>query len=1111
MKKRISGIIALLACLTCFAGCDAVGGAWDKVTNVAGGAWDKVTGLFDKTEYNAQGAADYLEAVEVEKNEETRNDYTVPNTWTYMGVTYTVEWSVNVTAGVTLERGETETTVNVDEMLTEDLTYVLTAKVIAGDKTSAEVSFERVVLAMPDTVAAPITAAPVAGVAYKYYVYQAGAQQDCYFKGSMDGYYFATTKNYEEGVDIYVEYVTGSTTEFYPYFNHPDDGSKQYIGVKLSSDNAHNNIVFEDAPVCSFVWDDDLKTITTVEIPCVIEDQLTTSKFYLGNYTDTEKNKDYTTISASPVTRAEDSTSYVGSLVELVSRENVLETEKLAQTKRNFSVSSYYFGTGTVELPTMDSTFPDVTMTYAISGEGATLEGNVLTYTAGAADLTATLTVTFSCGSETPVTKDCSFTVSPIPTVPADGTTLSITDVIDLADSLKAYGNGYNGGKTSEIYTISGIVTSIKSDWNPEYNNMDVYISDDVNGTNSILVYRLGTQVAEGDVITVTGKLGYYNGSAQVAQGATAEITGQETLPTVETLTVTEALEVADGATVKVSGTVSTVNYSWSDSNKNMSVTITDGTNTLYIFKLASKVALGDIITVEGTMATYNGAKQIAAGATAVVTGKAEVEYTEMTIAEALAAADDTLVEVTGTVSTINYSWSDTSGNMSVTITDGTNTLYIYKLETKVAEGDNITVKGCMDTYNNARQIAAGATAVINTNTDNPDDDEPETPVDPNPETPKYQTLTIPEAVTLGSAQDHNSYTAEPYYVVGLIVTIKSAKYGNCIILDEQGNTIEVYGIDGDNGENYENITGLKPVVGDVVKFLSVIGRYNSTPQLKDAKVSEILTATDAQKVAAEKYLLYITANYKGVTEIELPSSTLFTDVSLTWSVKDNDSFTITDAKLDVSDITETVNLVLVATFTSGEEEDTKEFNITVEYVAPNTPITTTVDFSAVNNDSSYGARDFLNGWTATDAAVQSGGSGSNPIQSTLLGSDTSVKAVCLMGKTSNVGSLSSSILNGGLSKISFNYGYPFNESKGVSLKVKILDESGNEIASKDCVNSTLAKNTAAEFSWDVSSLNITGNFKIVIVNNSPSNSTSNADRFTIWNLQWTNNPTVAG
>ena len=89
-----------------------------------------------------------------------------------------------------------------------------------------------------------------------------------------------------------------------------------------------------------------------------------------------------------------------------------------------------------------------------------------------------------------------------------------------------------------------------------------------------------------------------------------------------------------------------------------------------------------------------------------------------VTVTEAVALDDNTLVFITATVSEITYNWSDSSKNMSVNITDGTTTLLVYKLATQVAEGDTITVYGKISSYNNAKQIAAGATAVIETVTE---------------------------------------------------------------------------------------------------------------------------------------------------------------------------------------------------------------------------------------------------------------------------------------------------------------------------------------------------------------------------------------------------------
>ena len=86
-----------------------------------------------------------------------------------------------------------------------------------------------------------------------------------------------------------------------------------------------------------------------------------------------------------------------------------------------------------------------------------------------------------------------------------------------------------------------------------------------------------------------------------------------------EVYTPTEALTIADGTEVIIKGTVKSIRAEWSDTYKNISVFITDGTTEIQAYRLSTYVEVGDVIMVTGKMATYNNQRQIAAGATAEI------------------------------------------------------------------------------------------------------------------------------------------------------------------------------------------------------------------------------------------------------------------------------------------------------------------------------------------------------------------------------------------------------------------------------------------------------------------------------------------------------------
>ena len=198
---------------------------------------------------------------------------------------------------------------------------------------------------------------------------------------------------------------------------------------------------------------------------------------------------------------------------------------------------------------------------------------------------------------------------------------------------------------------------------------------------------------------------------------ATSEDPSSETPATSEDpvkpyLTVTEALEKADDETVVVRGVVSNIGYAWNSTDKNMTVTISDGTSSLECYKLGTQVDLGAEIEVSGKMDTYSSKRQIAQGATAVViTAPTPVE---MNLSDArLAENKYKTVTLKGTVISVDEAWSTSYNNMCVTIADADASLYLYRLKTQVEVGDVITTTGVLDVYGGQPQLVR-ATATIN-------------------------------------------------------------------------------------------------------------------------------------------------------------------------------------------------------------------------------------------------------------------------------------------------------------------------------------------------------------------------------------------------------------
>ena len=730
MKKQLTGLLALLMGFACFAGCGG-GGGKDDSTDAPGSS-------VETPAYELEAAKQAIYGLYPTKAE-GREDYELPNSFEVNGVVYTLAWSTNATAddGIELDVGTETTYVNVNTGLTADVDYNLTAKLTAPDGTSIDIPFKRTLKAAPTAVIGTINQDPATDQAYKLYMYQSLKKYDLFFTGKMSGFYLATTNSsngetYVDGVDVYAVAVDGKDGVYNLSFTSPEDSTTQYIGVKNTYNNGswHDNAIYANSTVVAenevatfeFTYNATygtmVATLDNVKSGETKDVEGTTETFFLGT------SNTYYTFGAMNVKDIKKENTYVGKLATMIEKSTIDVEEKLTFTGLELDVQTNYAGNSFVRLPDQGERYPEVSIAWSLTTDSTNfvLNGTKLTITEPASSATAKLTATLTCG-ETTKTVDFDLSAIKVLTSPAD--------IVDAAYALEA------GEALPIAYTLTGVITKIDSAYSSSYNNVSVIIAVEGKEDKPILCFRMKGEGADvikvGDTITATGILKNYNGKIEFDAGCTldsytpGEVTppagGEDpdtpVVPPVEdeyaSMTIPQALEAADTTKVKVSGTVCEINTVWNDQFNNITVTITDADgNKLYVYRLATKVELGDIVTIKGEMATYNG-RQIGAGATAEITGKDNsYVYVEMTIPEALAAADGTNVIVTGTVSEIGIAYSEQYGNISVNIVDeSNNVLYLYRLSGNVEVGNVIKVRGTMATYNGNRQLTGGTYELI--------------------------------------------------------------------------------------------------------------------------------------------------------------------------------------------------------------------------------------------------------------------------------------------------------------------------------------------------------------------------------------------------------------
>lgn len=335
------------------------------------------------------------------------------------------------------------------------------------------------------------------------------------------------------------------------------------------------------------------------------------------------------------------------------------------------------------------------------------------------------------------------------------------------------------------------------------------------------------------------------------------------------------------------------------------------------------------------------------------------------------------------------------------------------------------------------------------------------------------------------------------YILSGTITSVTNTTYGNFDLTDDTG-TVYIYGLCSPEGESkYWAESGAK--IGDDIVVKTIRTSFNNTPQGKNAKFVELVSPGTRAFYTVDPMVVDF-ASAGGSSNVNV--TTYNTDATVS-ATSDKDVFTVS-----VSGKVVTIS----AAANELEEEIEGVVTIKVGDLAPTEvkvtlaakPAAGTVeggsdDFHTISaTNTSYVSGKTTAGWAYTNCAIFKGGTSDSSPAFKMIG-DASNRALCMNGKTTAKGTITSPTLTTGCGTLKFNYGLPFGDSK-IKFQVEIK-QNGTVVKTITVDKSSANKYTKYSHEEEV---NVAGEFQIVFTNLSPSNSTSNKDRTAIWDVEWT-------
>ena len=431
-------------------------------------------------------------------------------------------------------------------------------------------------------------------------------------------------------------------------------------------------------------------------------------------------------------------------------------------------------------------------------------------------------------------------------------------------------------------------------------------------------------------------------------------------------------------------------------------------------------------------------------------------------------------------VNVVTLTWDAVEGAAHYTVQVNDNEEEVVDTTSYTFEGDyevkyTFTVKAiAADTAKNLDSDAAVVTAT--------------TEAEPTPDAPAAGSkLTVAEFLALAN-------TANEYELTGKITRVVSDYFGNFDLTDDTG-TIYIYGLLTPGGVDKTQWAAAGLREGDTITIKGTYSLYKDAPQIKNAV-----------------YVSHVAAPFIQAAPVTIEAAT----TNATIAVASNVAWSVTCDAAWVTSYTQsglnngTIEVVMVANET--EESRFATFTLSGEGVADVTIKLTqkgkpaegeiaggSDDFNTITStNTSYVSGKTTAGWSYTNCAILKGGTSDKNPEFTMFGDDLN-RALCMNGKTSAAGTITSPIINTGCGTLKFNYGLPYSDNK---IKFRVDIKQNGEIVETFTVdNSSATKLNAYSYEEEI---NVTGDFQIVFTNLSPSNNTGNKDRTAIWNVEWT-------